>query len=144
MKRTSTILAALAALSWLATPGARADALVRPDLQAQVAGTVALDPRIPKLVPGYLPGELVYFAVLNAPLTDADQAVLVGLGARVLHSYRTVDALVLASRPEVVSQVAQQAFVEWMAPSSWCTRSTTRSPIRREGRPPTSAPRRSG
>ncbi len=115
MRRLATSLAALV-LSVAAAPSAGAAALVRPDLSEQVAGTLPLDPRVPPLVPGYQPHELVYFAVLNEPFDPQDQLVLQTLGARVLRSYRTVDAVVLASLPAVVGQVAQQDFVRWMAP----------------------------
>lgn len=89
---------------------------LRADLAALVSGDKALDPRIPNLVAGYRSGEIPYFAVLSEPNDAAHRAVLEGLGARVLRSYRSVTAYALASDPTTVLRVAALPWVAWMAP----------------------------
>src|SRR6187455_2659016 len=74
------------------------------------------DPVVARLTPGYRHGELVYFAVLAAP---ADASVLrrfEAAGARVVRTYRTVDAVVLASRPAVVRRIAAMPWVTALQP----------------------------
>jgi subtilisin family serine protease len=93
-----------------------ASSKLRGDLAALVAGEIALDPRIPGLVAGYRDGELPYFAYLAEPDDAGHRAVLEGLGARVLRSYRSVPVFALASSPTTVLRVAAQPWVDWMAP----------------------------
>ena len=81
-----------------------------------VAGTMAVDPRLPGLVPGYQPGELAAFAVLTTPLDAAHRAALTATGARILRSYRTVDMVAIAARPSTIRAVAGLSWVAWLAP----------------------------
>jgi len=89
---------------------------VSAELAALASGEVAADPRIARLVPGHRRGELAYFAVLDGPFDDTRKQALLRLGARVLRSYRTVDAIALASTPAVLDRVAGLAWVEQLAP----------------------------
>src|SRR6266545_1957181 len=63
---------------------ADSSAKLRGDLAALVAGSAVLDPRIPELVPGYVPGELPYFALLSEPFDAAHAEAFATLGVRVL------------------------------------------------------------
>lgn len=100
-----------------ATPPAAAPALkLRADLAALVAGEATADPRIARLVPGLRPGDVAFFAVLDGRLDAARRATLDSLGARLLRSYRTVDAVALVGSPVAVLGVAAQPWVSWLAP----------------------------
>ncbi|HEX9635120.1 MAG TPA: S8 family serine peptidase [Candidatus Limnocylindria bacterium] len=89
---------------------------LRGDLAALVAGESVLDPRIAELVSGYQDGEIPYFVYLTEPNDAAHRAVLVGLGARVLRTYRSVPVFAMASSPTSVLRVAAQPWVAWLAP----------------------------
>ncbi len=89
---------------------------LRGDLADLVAGRAGLDPRIPSLVAGYRAGEIPYFAILSTDNNAARRTALDALGARVLRSYRSVDAFALASDPTTVLRVAAQPWVTWLAP----------------------------
>jgi subtilisin family serine protease len=94
------------------TPSAK----LRGDLAALVAGEQALDSRIPRLVAGYRPGELAYFAVLREPNDAAYRTALEALGARVLRTYGSVNAFALASSPATALRVAALPSVVWLSP----------------------------
>jgi subtilisin family serine protease len=89
---------------------------VSSDLAALASGEVAADPRIARLVPNHRTGELAYFALLDGSFDNARRETLALLGARVLRSYQTVDAVALASAPAVLDRVARLAWVERLAP----------------------------
>jgi subtilisin family serine protease len=89
---------------------------LRADLAALVSGEATLDERIPSLIPGLAAGEIPYFAVLAEPNDALHRAQLEGVGARVLNTYRSVDAFALASDPATVSEVAALSWVDWLAP----------------------------
>jgi subtilisin family serine protease len=89
---------------------------LRSDLAAMVTGEQAQDPGVGRLVQGYRPGELAYFAVLSEPNDAAHQAAVTSLGARVLRAYRSVNAFALASDPTTVLRVAALPWVSWLAP----------------------------
>lgn len=89
---------------------------LRSDLAALVSGEARLDPRIANLVPGYRAGEIPYFAVLSVSNDAAQLAAMEAAGARVLRSYRSVNAFALASDPTSVLRVAALPSVAWLAP----------------------------
>jgi subtilisin family serine protease len=89
---------------------------LRGDLADQVAGTRTLDARIPGLIPAWRTGDLAYFAVLSEPDDAAHAAVLASLGARVLRSYRSVEAFALTSSPTTVLRVAALGWVTRLEP----------------------------
>ncbi|MGH3064692.1 MAG: S8 family serine peptidase [Gaiellaceae bacterium] len=95
---------------------APAAAPISPDLEALVAGASAPDDRLARLVPGYRPGELAYFVVLDRAKTTALRAGLESTGARVLRDYRELDAFAVASRPDQVTQVAALPGVAALMP----------------------------
>jgi subtilisin family serine protease len=134
-RRAATLLTTLALAGGLLPSAAMADASPQPvasavaeaapsdpaaklrgDLAALVAGEAALDPRIARLVSGYQEGELPYFVYLTEPNDAAHRALLTGLGARVLRSYRSVPVFALASNPTTVLRVAALPWVSWLAP----------------------------
>jgi subtilisin family serine protease len=89
---------------------------LRPDLAALVAGTSPQDPRVTRLVPGTRAGEIAYFAVLRVAADAGRRAAVEALGARIVRSYRTVDALAIVSDPVTVLRVAALPWVDWLAP----------------------------
>jgi subtilisin family serine protease len=89
---------------------------LRADLADLVSGATSPDPRLRQLVPGLRAGELAFFAVLDGPLDGARRAALQSAGARLLRSYRTVDAVALAGSPVAVLRVAALGWVAWLAP----------------------------
>jgi len=89
---------------------------LRGDLADFVAGTRSQDGRIAGLVPGWRTGELAYFAILSEPDDAAHGAVLAGLGARILRSYRSVEAFALASDATTVLRVAALPWVTRLEP----------------------------
>jgi subtilisin family serine protease len=91
-------------------------AKLRGDLGALVDGRASLDPRIPSLVPGFVPGEIPYFAMLSEPFGPIQAAGLSGLGVRLLRSYRTIDLVAVASDAATVGQVAELPWVTSLAP----------------------------
>jgi subtilisin family serine protease len=121
-RRLATLIAGAAVVLVVGappSPGAAAGApspKLRGDLAALVLGTATLDARIPPLVRGYLPGEIPFFAVLTEPNDARHRAALEALGARVLATYRSVDAFALAARPGAVRAVSELAWVSWLAP----------------------------
>ena len=74
------------------------------------------DARIARLVSGYRPGELAYFALLDGPVDSGRRESLARAGARVLRTYRTVDAVALASLPETIERVAELKWVRHLTP----------------------------
>ncbi len=109
-------IAASSSASAAGDPPASASVKLRGDLAALVSGEKELDPRIPGLVSGYRPGELVYFAVLGEPNDATHQATLAALGARVLRAYASTEALALASSPTTALRIASLPWVGWLAP----------------------------
>lgn len=89
---------------------------LRPDLAAMVAGEAAQDPRIAQLVPGLAAGQLAWFALLDGPLDAGRRAGLEALGARIVRSYRTVDAVAVVSDPLVVLRAATLPWVTNLLP----------------------------
>ena len=109
-------LAIAAASASSTTAGTPLSPKLRGDLAALVAGEATLDARIPSLIPGLEAGEIPFFAVLSEPNDMAHRAQLEGLGARVLRTYRSVDAFALVSDAGTVSEVAALPWVDWLAP----------------------------
>jgi hypothetical protein len=109
-------LAIAAASASSTTAGTPLSPKLRSDLAALVAGEATLDARIPSLIPGLEAGEIPFFAVLSEPNDMAHRAQLEGLGARVLRTYRSVDAFALVSDAGTVSEVAGLPWVDWLAP----------------------------
>ena len=97
-----------------ATPSPAAK--LRGDLADQVAGIRQIDARIPGLIPDWRTGDLAYFAVLTEPDDAAHAAVLASLGARVLRSYRSVEAFALTSSPTTVLRIAALGWVRRLEP----------------------------
>jgi subtilisin family serine protease len=89
---------------------------LRSDLADLVSGATSPDPRIRQLTPGLAAGQIAFFAVLDGPLDTARRAALTGAGARLLRSYRTIDAVALAGSPVTALRVAALAWVGWLAP----------------------------
>ncbi|HET7676369.1 MAG TPA: S8 family serine peptidase [Candidatus Limnocylindrales bacterium] len=89
---------------------------LRGDLARMVAGEIAQDARIGRLVAGHRPGELAYLALLSLPNDAARQAELSALGARVLRAYRSLDVVALASSPADTLRVAALPWVTRLAP----------------------------
>ena len=106
------IAAASAAAPTPASPGLK----LRGDLADFVAGTRSQDGRIAGLVTGWRTGELAYFAILTEPDDAAHGAIVAGLGARILRSYRSVDAFALASDATTVLRVAALPWVARLEP----------------------------
>ena len=102
---------------------------VRGGLAALLAGRAKQDPRVARLTRGYRKGELVYFAVLSGSSDSTRAAILRRLGARVLRSYRSIDALALASRPAVARKVAALAWVRQLQPVEVVTVAGHESPV---------------
>ncbi len=125
MTRPSRILGGVAGLFLLllssagvastASSAAAGPAKLRGDLTALVTGRQALDPRLSGLA-GSRPGEIPYFVVLSEPNDAARTVAITALGARILRTYRSVDAYAVASTPAVVGQVAALPWVKWLAP----------------------------
>ena len=120
-KRTgaAALLAVAVALLAASSPTGSAAPLspkLRPDLAALVSGQSQLNPRIPELVPGYLPGELAYFVATSEPNDQAHAAQLTALGVRVLRVYSSFSAFAVASQASVVQNVASLPWVTWLAP----------------------------
>lgn len=117
---TATVLITLGSLvaASTAAPSAPDGAALklRGDLAAQVAGVQQQDPRVGRLVAGYRPGELAYFAVLTEPNDAKHEAAVTALGARVLRRYRSVHAFALASSATTVLRVAALPWVKWLTP----------------------------
>jgi subtilisin family serine protease len=111
------IAAAVALLTAASTTGSAAplSPKLRPDLAALVSDQSTLDPRIPALVPGYLPGELFYFVVASDSGSAAHAAQITGLGGRVLRTYVSFPGFAVASSRAVVQSVAQLDWVSWLA-----------------------------
>ena len=99
-----------------AAPATSSALKLRNDLADQVAGRRPIDSRIPGLIPGWRSGDLAYFAVLTEPDDAAHAAILTSLGARILRSYRTVEAFALTSPPTTVLRVAALPWVERLEP----------------------------
>jgi subtilisin family serine protease len=96
------------------TPGS--ESKLRGGLGALVAGTAVPDPAVARLTAGYRRGELVYFAVLAAPADASAIRRLEAAGARIVRTYRTVEAVALASPPSVVRRIAALRWVEALQP----------------------------
>jgi subtilisin family serine protease len=101
-----------------ATPGTSglSSPKLRGGLAALVDGTVPLDSRIAGLVADYQEGEIPFFAVLSEANDAAHRAAIEARGARVLRTYKTVDAFALAAQPAAVLSVAELSFVSWLEP----------------------------
>jgi len=112
----AVVLAVTSPVAGAADPPSAASSKLRGDLAALVSGARAIDSGVPGLVPGYQPGELVFFAVLREPNDAAHRAAIAALGARVLRAYASVDAFALAASPTTVLRVAALPWVEWLAP----------------------------
>lgn len=95
-------------------PAARAE--IRGDLAAMVAGTATPDPRLPQLIPGLGAIELAYFVVLDVKNDSTRASAINALGARILRTYRTVNAFAVVSAPVTVLRIADLAWVDWLAP----------------------------
>jgi subtilisin family serine protease len=89
---------------------------IRADLAAFVAGSAMPDPRIAQLVPGLQAGELAYFVALDVKNDSTRANALKALGARIVRTYRTVNAFAVISAPVTVLRIADQAWVDWLAP----------------------------
>jgi subtilisin family serine protease len=110
----TAVVAATSASS--TTANAPLPSKLRADLTALVSGEAELDPRVQRLVPGYRPGEIPYFAVLREPKTASHRAQLLGLGARILREYRSLDAFAVASSPATALRIAAFPWIKWLAP----------------------------
>jgi subtilisin family serine protease len=108
--------AVVAASASSTTAGTPLSPKLRGDLAALVAGQATLDARIPELIPGLEAGEIPFFAVLSESNDLPHRTQLEGLGARVLRTYRSVDAFALVSDAGTVSEVAALPWVDWLAP----------------------------
>jgi subtilisin family serine protease len=95
-------------------PAQRAE--IRGDLAGLVAGTATPDPRIGGLIPGLKAGELAYFVVLDVKNDAGRAATLQSLGARILRTYRTVNAFAVVSPPVTVLRIADLSWTDWLAP----------------------------
>jgi hypothetical protein len=111
------VVTALLAGSAAATSSAAPAPLLSPELRADVARLVAGegDRRLERLLPGYRPGELGYFVVLETK-TAADRVAIERAGARVLREYTTIDAFAVASTPRSLRRVARLPHVARLAP----------------------------
>ena len=112
------VFAALVASLLAASPalaGSHAGKL-RNGLSELAAGSARPAAAVRRLTPGYRRGEVVYFAVLRGPATQERAAALRRLGARVLRTYRELDAFELASPRAVVGRVASRPWIDWLAP----------------------------
>lgn len=95
---------------------ATARAEIRGDLAALVTGAATPDPRLAQLMPGLRAGELAYFVVLDVKNDATRAASIKALGARIFRTYRTVNAFAVISAPVTVLQIADLAWVDWLAP----------------------------
>lgn len=95
-------------------PAARAE--IRGDLAAFVAGSATPDSRLRQLIPGLKPRELAYFVVLAVKNDAARASAISALGARILRTYRTINAFAVVSSPVAVLRIADQSWVDWLAP----------------------------
>ena len=77
---------------------------------------VTANPIVARLTPGHRRGELVYFAVLATPADASALRRLEEAGARVIRTYRTVEAVVLASPRAVVPRIAALPWVTALQP----------------------------
>jgi subtilisin family serine protease len=93
-------------------PGAK----LRNDLAALVSGAATPNASIPALIPGYVAGQLPYFALLSEPFDAGHASTFADLGVRVLRSYRTIDLVAVVSDPAAVELVAAQPWVTSLAP----------------------------
>jgi subtilisin family serine protease len=107
---------AVAAASSSTTASTPLSPKLRADLAALVTGEAPLESRMPTLIPSLQPGEIPYFAVLSEANDAAHRTQLEALGARVLNTYRSIDAFALASDAATVSEVAAVSWVDWLAP----------------------------
>jgi uncharacterized repeat protein (TIGR01451 family) len=115
---TATVAAALlVAGASSPAPGVRGAQTPSPQLAADVASLLrgAQDSRLELLVPGYRPGELAYFVVVESR-TRGQRAALRRAGARVLREYRAIDAFAVASRPGALNRVARVPGVARLVP----------------------------
>lgn len=106
----------LAAAAPIAAADETSRAEIRGDLAAFVAGTATPDPRLPQLIPGLQAGDLAYFVVLDVKNDSTRAASITALGARIVRSYRTVNAFAVISAPITVLRIADVAWVDWLAP----------------------------
>jgi subtilisin family serine protease len=95
-------------------PAARAE--IRGDLDALVGGSASPDPRLRELIPGLQASELAYFVVLDVRNDATRAAAVQALGARILRTYRTINAFAVASPPVSVLRIADLSWVDWLAP----------------------------
>jgi len=95
-------------------PAARAE--IRGDLAALVAGTATQDPRLQQLIAGLKASELAYFVVLDVKNDTTRAAAIKALGARVVRTYRTINAFEVVSTPVTVLRIADLSWVDWLAP----------------------------
>lgn len=109
-------LAATAAATSATSNASGGESKLRGGLDALVSGAAAPDPSVARLTPGHRRGELVYFAVLPAPADASVLRRLEATGARVVRTYRTVEAAVLASPASVVPRVAAIPWVAALQP----------------------------
>lgn len=86
------------------------------ELSAFTSGAAVPDPRIARLVSGHQPGELAYFAHLAGTFDAGRRDTLARVGARVLRTYRALDAVALASTPKVIRRVARLPWVQQLTP----------------------------
>ncbi|MDQ3379877.1 MAG: S8 family serine peptidase [Actinomycetota bacterium] len=91
-------------------------ARVSGELAALTSGAAEQDSRIARLVPGYRTGELAYFALFDGSLDAGRRDAITHAGARVLRTYRTVDAVAIASTPAAVEQIARLPWVQHLTP----------------------------
>jgi subtilisin family serine protease len=112
------VLTALLAGSAAATSTAAATQPLSPELRADLAGLIAgrADPRLGRLLPGYRPGEIGYFVVVEGPQTAAHRSAIEHVGARVLRQYAAIDAFAVASSRRALRRVAQREGVARLAP----------------------------
>ncbi|HXF97184.1 MAG TPA: S8 family serine peptidase, partial [Gaiellaceae bacterium] len=68
------------------------------------------------LVPGYRPGELAVFVLADAPVDARRAAELRGRGARVLRTYRTLEAAAVAATARELGAVARLPWVRRLRP----------------------------
>ena len=92
----------------------------RSELQADVAALLGAsgsqDPRLAALVPGHRPGELAYFVIADDRVGPARVRQLERNGARLLRSYRTIEAAAVASSRSAVRRIARLPWVLRLSP----------------------------
>lgn len=102
---------------------------VSAELAAFTSGAAEQDSRIARLVSGHRPGELAYFALFDGPFDAVRSDAIARAGARVVRTYRTVDAVALASTPMAVERVARLPWIRHLTPVELVFRASHESEV---------------